>query len=373
MKNIFILSSDGFPTVKNNNLGIFSFEQAKVIKSHKVFLFDLLTNSTNTILIDEYQGLKIYRLLNCKLNIFKIIKNFLFIKKISKKNKPDFILCSFLSFKNVIYSTFLKAKKIVLIHGSDANTKSFFRKIIFNFYLKKINKIICVSKFTKKILIKNYKNINHKTLVIHNGFSREKLDKIDTKFKKKIKSKKKILILTIANFVPRKNISALIDIFYQINLKMKNKFHLNIVGQGSEKDNLISLIKHYKLKKSVTIFSNLNNAQIASLYHSSKYFFLFSKNYKNEFEGFGIVFLEAMYKKNIIFASRNGGTTDILKDRINSFTFDIENYDHKKNILDRFFYIHKKTKIKRQIINSAYQYTKNFSWEKNINSIFDSL
>lgn len=49
MKNIFILSSDGFPTVKNHNLGIFSFEQAKVIKSHKVFLFYLLTKNKKII------------------------------------------------------------------------------------------------------------------------------------------------------------------------------------------------------------------------------------------------------------------------------------------------------------------------------------
>ena len=55
------------------------------------------------------------------------------------------------------------------------------------------------------------------------------------------------------------------------------------------------------------------------------FFFLFSKNYKHEFEGFGIVFLEAMYKKNIIFASRNGGMVDILKNNKNAFTFNAEN------------------------------------------------
>ena len=63
-KNIFIFSSDGFPTHKNINLGIFSFEQAKALKNYNVFLFDLSTNNTKKIFIDNYQGFKIYRLLN---------------------------------------------------------------------------------------------------------------------------------------------------------------------------------------------------------------------------------------------------------------------------------------------------------------------
>ena len=248
-KNIFIFSPDGFPTRKNVNLGIFSFEQAKAIKGYKVFLFDLSTNNTKKIFTDNYQGFKIYRLLNTKFNIIKIFYNILFINNITKANKPYLILSSFLNLKNCIYTNFLNSKKIVLVHGSDANPTSFLRKIIFDYYLNKLNKIICVSNYTKKILLQNFKNIKKKTITVHNGFSKEKLYKINKNFKKKIQDKKKILILTIANLVPRKNIHNLINIFYKINLRAKNKYHLNIVGDGSEKNNLINLIKNYNLHK----------------------------------------------------------------------------------------------------------------------------
>ena len=182
MKSIFILSSDGFPTLKNINLGIFSFEQAQAIKNYKVFLFDLSTNNTNKIFADNYQGFKIYRLLNTKFNIFKIFYNILFLNNIFRENKPYFILGSFLNLKNVIYTLFLDSKKILLVHGSDAHPIDFFRKIIFSYYLNKINKIICVSNYTKKILLQNYKKIKNKTIVVHNGFSKKKLDKIDKNF-----------------------------------------------------------------------------------------------------------------------------------------------------------------------------------------------
>ena len=117
-----------------------------------------------------------------------------------------------------------------------------------------MNKIICVSNYTKKILLKNYRNVKNKIKVVHNGFSREKLNKIDYKFKKKIIKKGKLSILTIANLVPRKNLGDVIKIFNEINLKMKNKFHLNIVGQGSEKKKLLNLIKYYKLEKILVSF-----------------------------------------------------------------------------------------------------------------------
>ena len=363
-KNIFIFSSDGFPTHKNINLGIFSFEQAKALKNYNVFLFDLSTNNTKKIFIDNYQGFKIYRLLNAKLNIFKIFYNILFINNIARKNKPYFVLSSFLNLKNVIYTLTLNSKKTVLVHGSDANPIGFLRKIIFNYYLNKLNKIICVSNYTRKVLIHNYKNIKNKTITIHNGFSKKKLDKTDKNFIKKIQNKKKILILTIANLVPRKNIHNLIHIFYKINLRAKDKYHLNIVGNGCEKKKLINLIKYYNLEKNISIYSNLHNSQISSFYKVSKYFFLFSKNYKHEFEGFGIVFLEAMYKKNLIFASRNGGSVDILKNKKNSFSFNVEKFNYKKKIVDTFFLLEKNRKLQKKIIKNAFQFSKKFSWEK---------
>ena len=58
---------------------------------------------------------------------------------------------------------------------------------------------------------------------------------------------------------------------------MKNKFHLNIVGQGSEKNNLLKLIKYYKLEKNISIFSNLNDTKIASIFEASKFFSCLAK------------------------------------------------------------------------------------------------
>ena len=80
-----------------------------------------------------------------------------------------------------------------------------------------------------------------------------------------------------------------------------------------------------------------------------------------------------MYKKNLIFASKNGGTIDILKNRKNSFSFNVEKLNYKKNVVDTFFLLEKNRKLQKKIIKNALQYSKKFSWKKNINSIINSL
>ena len=86
----------------------------------------------------------------------------------------------------------------------------------------------------------------------------------------------------------------------------------------------------------------------------SKFFFLFSKNYKEQFEGFGIVFLEAMYRKNIVFASKHGGITDIVKNNFNGFLFDVN-----ATYLDVIPLIEKAYTLKTNIRKTVLPYT----WE----------
>ena len=101
----------------------------------------------------------------------------------------------------------------------------------------------------------------------------------------------------------------------------------------------------------------------------SKFFFLFSKNYKEQFEGFGIVYLEAMYKKNIVFASKHGGITDIVKNNFNGFLFDLNNTNYKKKVISSFSLILKDNITQKRIIKNAYNFSRNFSWKKNISQI----
>jgi hypothetical protein len=63
MKTIFFISSIGFPTKINKNIGIFTLEQAMAAgKDNRSILIDFATNKTSKIYTDKIDGLIIYRI-----------------------------------------------------------------------------------------------------------------------------------------------------------------------------------------------------------------------------------------------------------------------------------------------------------------------
>jgi glycosyltransferase involved in cell wall biosynthesis len=375
MKTIFFISSIGFPSKINKNVGIFTLEQAMAAgKDNRSILIDLATNKTSKIYTDKIDGLIIYRILYTKYNLVKIIKNFFFFKNLIHKYKPELTICSFLNLKNVLYTYFFDIKKVIIIHGTDAVVRNFLLKFIYYLFLLKVKKIIVVSHYTRNVLLEYFtkKIIKEKTIVIQNGISIDKLNLKNKNFLERIPSKK-IIISCVANFVTRKNIPFLIKVFGILNFRNPDKYHLIIAGgKGNEYDKINKLIKNYKLKYNISIMQNLLNNEISTLLNKSNFFCLFSKKYNHEFEGFGIVFAEAMYTKNIVFASKHGGIEEVVKNNLNGFSFDLEKSNVKEKIVNKIEFVSKNKKLQKKIINNAFNYSLNFSWSRNIKKILNA-
>jgi glycosyltransferase involved in cell wall biosynthesis len=374
MKNIFFISANGFPSKSNRNTGIFTLEQAKVASlKNSVVLIDLQSNTSSKIYKNTFGGMQIHRLLYTKYNFFKIIKNLIYLNSLKKKYNPVLLISSFLNLKNVFYTFILNIKTVTIVHGSDAVVYNKLKKKIYKYYLTKNYKIFAVSKYTKKILLHYFKNnlISNKVKVVYNGFSKDKLKLYNKSFIKKI-PKKKILISCVANAVPRKNIVFLIELFRELNIKHPNKYYLFIAGGfGPDTNKIKYFINHYGLKNNISFKQNLLNSEISSLLKSSKFFCLFSKEINREFEGFGIVFLEAMFSKNIILSSTHGGIQNIIHSGKNGYLFDIKKKDVVANIIKKIEFISKNKNEKKKIIDQAYSSSLNFSWDKNINEILN--
>ena len=375
MKSIFFISANGFPSKNNKNVGIFTLEQAKAAeKENYPILIDLATNKTGKIYSDKIDGLIIYRILYTKYNPVKIIKNFFFLKELIDNYKPELTICSFLNLKNVLYTYFFNIKITNIIHGTDAVVRNFFLKIIYYLFLLKVKKIIVVSHYTRNVLLEYFtkKVIKKKTIVIQNGISIDKLNLKNKNFHERIPSKR-IIISCVANFVTRKNIPFLIEVFSILNFRNPNKYHLIIAGgKGNEENKINKLIKNYQLKDNISTMQNLLNSEISTLLNKSNFFCLFSKKHNHEFEGFGIVFAEAMYTKNIVLASKHGGIGEVVKNNFNGFSFDLEKFNVKEKIVNKIEFVSKNKKLQKKIINNAFNYSLNFSWSENIKKILNA-
>jgi len=374
MKNIFFMSSNGFPSNLNRNTGIFTYEQAKAANlKNSVVLVDLQSNTSNSIYKDSFDGINIHRLLYAKYNLFKVFKNVIYLNRLKKKYAPILLICSFLNLKNVFYTFILNIKTITIIHGSDAVVINKLKKLIYNYYLIKNHKIVTVSNYTKNVLLRYFKStlIKKKIKVVFNGFSKKKLNILNKKFSKRI-SKKKIIISCVANAIPRKNILFLIDVFRELNFKHPGKYYLIIAGGfGPDTNKIQYSIKQYGLKNEILFKQNLLNSEISTILKLSKFFCLFGKEVNREFEGFGIVFIEAMFTKNVILSSNHGGIKNIIQNGENGYLFEIKKRDVIKKIIKKIEFFSKNKKERKKIVDKAYTFSLNFSWKKNINEIIN--
>ncbi len=118
-------------------------------------------------------------------------------------------------------------------------------------------------------------------------------------------------ILSVGRLEYQKNYDLLISLFKNTN------FTIDIVGSGSEKQNLITLAK--KNNVNINFLGNLENSELEKLYR--QYTFYFSTSL---FEGNPKTVLEAMSNGCIVFLSNIPNHSELVEDGLNGFLFDFE-------------------------------------------------
>ena len=101
------------------------------------------------------------------------------------------------------------------------------------------------------------------------------------------------------------------------------KVDLAIVGDVASV--LKNTIKKYRLEKNVKFKKNINENKIKDFFRKSNIFVLLSKKIGNFFEGFGIVYLEALHYELPIIISKESGARDLLKINKNISAFKPDN------------------------------------------------
>lgn len=276
-------------------IGRYSFELSKE-------LYHLLKDDIKIIIREE--DLKDYSFVNSKsLLIFKNIKNSkdrnlceqIYLPKLIKDKFKD----SVIHYPDSMAPIFLNSKKIVItVHDlafkslSGAFTKKtiLWKNFMTSISVKKSNRIIGITNFSKSELNKYYKNISNKIDVVYNGFNRlSKMDidinNVSDNIKKYAKDK---YILTISTISPRKNIDTLIEAFNLI----KDNHKINLIIGGSNGwlyESIYSLVDSLKLRDRVIFTGRINDDELKYLYKNANIFV-----YPSLYEGFGLPPLESM-------------------------------------------------------------------------------
>tara|TARA_B100000945_G_scaffold319671_1_gene327435 strand:- start:64 stop:1152 length:1089 start_codon:yes stop_codon:yes gene_type:complete len=276
--------------------------------------------------ISSKQKFKQYKVLSQPLNYLKnpinIFFDYIKVKKILKKYnnfklyshftvEPYSLLLVFIKnffFINIFYGIGSYAIEI---------SKNFKTKFFFLLAKKHFHKIIYISEYSKK-------NIEDNVSFKHVEETRIINPTINLNIKLKKKKFKTFTILSVGAIKPRKGYEYLIEVLRKINCDYNKKFNLKIIGKINDinySKRINHLIKKYKLSNNVEILNNVNEKDIFSYYNNSHIFVLLSKKINNYFEGFGIVYLEALNFSLPIIISKESGGRDLLKLNRNLKTF----------------------------------------------------
>ena len=169
------------------------------------------------------------------------------------------------------------------------------QKIIRNWSINKSNLIITPSQHLKTFI--NKIGVDNKILVINNGVTIQETNN-------KVFQNSIIQLLVVSRLVTQKNIDSIIK---AVKVMENEGIILNIVGDGSEINNLKNLVENYDLKEKVNFIGKIENAKL-NKYLSNADIFVQASNY----EGLPHSILEAINYEIPILSTEVGGCSVLL-------------------------------------------------------------
>lgn len=259
----------------------------------------------------------------------------------------------------IAYLVDAKKKFVWWHHGAYMYSKD--ETYMMNKTLENFDKIVFVSKSCMNMAFNNGLNCIGKSVVIPNMLDSEFVDKKSKEFIPYDKSENgNKIIVTVSRLSPEKHIE---NAVYAAELLIRNNvlnFKWYIVGNGSEYNNLKTIISVKNLEDKVILLGNQVNpypyVRYADVYVHTSYV-----------ESQGIAILEAMSLGKICVVTKSDGALEFCKDGYNSFLCEQNYSDLYSGISKAFNY--EECKIQ----NNAVDTVKTYTYKEVIPKIIDIL
>ena len=291
------------------------------------------------------------------------------LPSVFKRYKPDLFISTdgFLSLKSDI-PTLLVVHDLGFEHYPEHVTgiaSNFYRKYM-PLYAKKATRIITVSEFSKKDIVKLYHVAPDKIDVAYNG-ANDKYIPISQNEQQAVRNRYtggKPYFLYVGSVHPRKNVKNLLLAYDALRKEHLTEHQLVIAGRMAWKiDETKQAFEQMQFKNDVVFTNHLLLSELTKVMASADAFV-----YPSLFEGFGIPIVEARYCGVPVITSDRSSLTevggpnalyfdpdrvDLIKDAMKLFLLDRENYHAKA----------KKDVSVREV----------FNWDKTVSSIESAI
>jgi phosphatidylinositol alpha-1,6-mannosyltransferase len=297
-----------------------------------------------------------------------------------KKKEIDYVIVGNilpLGLVTYIVSKIIKIKYTVVLHGMDFSwaLKKKRKKFISQLILKRADKIITANSYVAELCTKLIGN-NGKIMTINPGikdFSNFNINSQDLREKNGLVGYK--IIFSLGRLVKRKGFDYTIKAIKKVlNEKPNIDLIYIIAGNGPDEDYL-KKIAYEELgnnwEKYIKFIGGVDESTKWSLLSCCDIFIMPSRNIDGDFEGFGIVYLEANLCEKPVIAGRSGGVNDAVESGVNGLLVDPENVSEISqailSLLDKDFLRIKMGQVGRQ------RALEKFNWKNQIEKIYNFL
>lgn len=257
-------------------------------------------------------------------------------------------------------------KKVLTIHDltpiifpeTHSVIHSLQQRLILPKTLKNIDKIVVVSRNTQLDVINHLKVEEEKTELIYCGRDERFKPIKDEHELERIRKKYNLpskFILDVSTLEPRKNISRLIEAFYQLKTKVHISHKLVIVGRkGWKSKEIFNTIKRLNFQNEVMLTDYLNDEDLPIVYNLADMLV-----YPSIYEGFGLPPLEAMASGCPVIASNTSSLPEVVSDAgilINPYNID--------EIANAMYEVLNDDCLRENMIKKGLKRANLFSWDK---------
>jgi glycosyltransferase involved in cell wall biosynthesis len=201
-----------------------------------------------------------------------------------------------------------RLKMFLAVYGIDVSKRL---SILQRYGVRRVNRILSISASTRS------------QMVSRNGLDDARFDIVPctleplygkdeiTKSREELSLPLGKMILTVSRLEPSehyKRIDLVIEAMPSVLKEVPNTFHV-IVGDGSDRQRLEEMAENAGVRDKVYFVGHINDEMLPSYYRACDLFVLPSTR-----EGFGIVFLEAMYCAKPCIGARAGGVPEVIQD-----------------------------------------------------------
>ncbi|MFA4942281.1 MAG: glycosyltransferase family 4 protein [Patescibacteria group bacterium] len=262
---------------------------------------------------------------------FQYILYFQDLKRFVRSEKIDYILVGqILPLGSVTYLFSLLFRKpyAVFLHGMDFPLSVInWRKIFLTRrILGRSKKIICANNYVAKLVRDFSPKLAGKIIVVNPGVGMA-LDVnpqriAELRYKHNLANKK--VIITIGRLVKRKGVDAILSVLELLGREKTSDWRYIVLGAGPDEEYLKNICHVKGLDDLVAFVGSISEEDKWAWLEICDLFALPARNIAGDFEGFGIVYLEANLAGKAVLAGDSGGVSDAVLNGLNGLLVDPE-------------------------------------------------